>query len=139
MASVCVLYELLLISGLTHNNSYVFHFGFYLSVCIKCFFTSSVAKYDPVSVVPHKHIQPFYSSLDFVRDNPGESVPEETFTHSHLSRSSVIPSSASSIYYDPWHLPCSIYVTDSLFFTISVQVFFGNLLAWHPPLPLNCK
>jgi len=32
-----------------------------------------------------------YSSLDFVRDNPGELVPEETFTHSHLSRSSIIP------------------------------------------------
>jgi len=35
--------------------------------------------------------QPFYGSLDFVQDNPGEPVPEETFTHSHLSRSSVIP------------------------------------------------
>jgi len=35
--------------------------------------------------------QPFYGSLDFVRDNPGEPVPEETFTHSHLSWSSVIP------------------------------------------------
>jgi len=29
--------------------------------------------------------QPFYGSLDFVRDNPGEPVLEETFTHSHLS------------------------------------------------------
>jgi len=28
----------------------------------------------------HTHIQPFYRSLDFVRDNPGEPVPEETFT-----------------------------------------------------------
>ena len=27
---------------------------------------------------PHTHTQPFYSSLDFVQDNP---VPEETFTH----------------------------------------------------------
>jgi len=26
-------------------------------------------------------LQPFYGSLDFVRDNPGEPVPEETFTH----------------------------------------------------------
>ena len=35
----------------------------------------------------------FYSSLDFVRDNPGETVTEETFTdtQSHLSWSSVIP------------------------------------------------
>jgi len=27
------------------------------------------------------HTQPFYGSLDFVQDNPGELVPEETFTH----------------------------------------------------------
>jgi len=30
-------------------------------------------------------LQPFYGSLDSVQDNPGEPVPEETFTHSHLS------------------------------------------------------
>jgi len=30
------------------------------------------------------HTLPFYGSVDFVRDNPGEPVPEETFTHSHL-------------------------------------------------------
>ena len=29
----------------------------------------------------HTHTQPFYSSLDFVRDNPGEPVPEGTFRH----------------------------------------------------------
>jgi len=34
---------------------------------------------------------PFYGSLDFVLDNPGEPVPEETYTHSHLSWSSIIP------------------------------------------------
>ena len=39
----------------------------------------------------HTHTQPFYGSLDFVRDNPGEPVPAETFTHSHLSWSSIIP------------------------------------------------
>jgi len=33
----------------------------------------------------HTHTtQPFYSSLDFVRDKPGEPVLEETFSHSHL-------------------------------------------------------
>ena len=37
------------------------------------------------------HIQQCYSSLDFVWDNPGELVPEEMFTHSHLSWSSIIP------------------------------------------------
>jgi len=29
----------------------------------------------------HTHTQPFYGSVDFVLDNPGEPVPEETFTH----------------------------------------------------------
>ena len=30
----------------------------------------------------HKHnTQPFYGSVEFVRENPGEPVPEETFTH----------------------------------------------------------
>jgi len=27
------------------------------------------------------HTQPFYSSLDFVRNNPGELVPDGTFCH----------------------------------------------------------
>jgi len=39
----------------------------------------------------HTHTQPFYGSMDFVRDNPGEPVPEETFTHLHLSWSSIVP------------------------------------------------
>ena len=39
----------------------------------------------------HTHTQPFYGSMDFARDNPGELVPEETFTHSHLSWSSIVP------------------------------------------------
>jgi len=29
----------------------------------------------------HTHAQPFYGSVDFVRDNPGEPVPEGTFRH----------------------------------------------------------
>jgi len=38
----------------------------------------------------YTHSQLFYGSLDFVQDNPGEPVPEETFTYSHLSWSSII-------------------------------------------------
>ena len=37
------------------------------------------------------HTQLFYGSQDFAWDNQGEPVPEETFTHSHLSWSSVVP------------------------------------------------
>ena len=39
----------------------------------------------------HTHTQPFYGSVEIVRDNPGELVPEETFAHPHLSWSSIIP------------------------------------------------
>jgi len=43
------------------------------------------------SVYTHTHTQPFYGSVESVWDNPGEPVPEETFTHSHSSWSSIIP------------------------------------------------
>ena len=39
----------------------------------------------------HTNTQLFYSSLDFVRDNPYEPVPEETFNHSYLLWSSGMP------------------------------------------------
>jgi len=42
----------------------------------------------------HAHTQTyklFYGFLDFVRDNRGEAVQEETLAHSHLSWSPVIP------------------------------------------------
>ena len=37
------------------------------------------------------HTQPFQGSMCLVRDNPGDPAPEETFTHSHLSWSSIVP------------------------------------------------
>jgi len=49
--------------------------------------------YFPLNVLLYldqSYTQPFYGSLDLVRDNQGEPVPEETFTHSHLSWSSII-------------------------------------------------
>ena len=82
------------------------------------------------SAEKNTHIQPFYGSLDFVRVNQGEPVPEETFTHSHLSWSSVIPYLLPpSITYDPGHPPCSIYVLDSLF-PQSLSKFSFLLLAY---------
>jgi len=80
------------------------------------------------------HTQPFYSSLDSVWDNPGEPVPEETFIHSHLSWSSIIP----------YQLPPSITIHGilSVQFTC-LAVFFHNLshtevylLATHLPFIL---
>jgi len=47
---------------------------------------------DTYVIDTHTHTHtPFYGCVDFVWDNPGELVPEETFTHSHLSWSSIIP------------------------------------------------
>jgi len=42
--------------------------------------------------------------------------------------------SASSIYYDPWHPPCSIQVPNSLFPQSLSKFSLVYLLAWHPPL-----
>jgi len=44
------------------------------------------------------------------------------------------PLSASSIYYDPWYPPCSIYVPDSLFAQSLSKFSLVYLLAWHLPL-----
>ena len=71
-------------------------------------------------------------ALDFVWDNPGESVPEETFTHSHLSWSSIIP----------YLLPPSITIHGILPIQFTCQpvffhflgVFFGLPLSQAPPL-----
>jgi len=66
---------------------------------LRCFMTpmnNAFAIYNnlkPATCITHTHIhtQPFYDSLDSLRDNLGKPVPEETFTHSHLSWSSLIP------------------------------------------------
>ena len=41
------------------------------------------------------------------------------------------PSSASSIYYNPWHPPCSIYVPDTLFAQSLSKFSLVYLLAWY--------
>jgi len=63
----------------------------------------------------HIHTQPFYGSLDFVRGKPGEPEPEETFTHSHLSWSSIVPYLLHPSNMIPHHPHCSIYMPDSRF------------------------
>jgi len=67
-------------------------------------------------VYTHTHTQPFYGSLDFVRDNPGELVSEETFTHSHPLWSSNIPICFL-------HLPRSM--ASSLFYPRDLQSFYA--------------
>jgi len=84
----------------------------------------------------HTHTQPFYGSLNFVLDNLGEPIPEETFTHSHLSWSSVIP----------YLLPPSIMIHGILPVQFTCLIFFFHNLSpsflwstswstnWHPLL-----
>jgi len=79
-----------------------------------------------------RHTQLFYGSLDFVWDNPGEPVPEETFAHSHLSWSSIVPYLL---------LPSNkihgflLVQSTCIFSPQSLSKFsFVYLLAWHPPL-----
>jgi len=67
----------------------------------------------------------------FVRDYPDEPVPEETFTHSPILII-IQPLSASSIYYDPQHLPCSIYGLDNLFAQPLSKSSLVYLLVWSP-------
>jgi len=78
------------------------------------------------------HTQPFYGSLDFVHGNPGEPVPEKTFTHSHISWSSVIPyllpPSITIHGIFPVHFMC----LTVFFSTISLQVFCGLPLCLTP-------
>jgi len=76
----------------------------------------------------HTHTQPFYGSLDSVRDNPGEPAPEETFTHSHLSWSTVIL----------YLLPSCITIHGILPVQFTcLTVFFHNLSSSFPCLPLG--
>jgi len=82
----------------------------------------------------HTHTTVFYGSMDFVRDNLGEPVPEETFTHSTPIMVINCPLSALSVYYDPWHPPCSIHTSNSLFPQSHSKFSLLYLLAWHPPL-----
>jgi len=78
----------------------------------------------------HNHFTAFWILSGTTR----VSIPEETFTRSHLLWSSVIPLSASSIYYNQWHPPCSIHVPDSLSPQSHSKFSLVYLLAWHPQL-----
>jgi len=78
--------------------------------------------------------RPFYGSLDFVRDNPGKPVPEETFTHSHLPWSSIIP------YLLPpsFTLHCILHVQFTcltvFYHNLSPSFLWSTSLDWHSPL-----
>jgi len=109
-------------SGSLLNDSVTFDWITHTTLIL--YFTLICKNGDKMQPITHTHTQPFYGSVDFVWDNPGEPVPEETFTHSHSSWSSII-------------LICFLHLLRSMvsslfnpralqsFSTISLQVFFG--------------
>jgi len=76
----------------------------------------------------HTHTQPLWTlpGTTWVSRYQKKHSPTHTY-HGH-------PLSASSIHYDPWHPPCSIYVPDSLFPQSLSKFPWVYLLAWHPQL-----
>jgi len=54
-------------------------------------------------------------------------------THTHILINNHALS-ASSIYYDPYHPPCSIYMLDSLFVQLLSKFSLVYFLVWNPPL-----
>jgi len=77
----------------------------------------------------HTHTHPFYG-CGFCQDNQGEPIAEETFTHSHLSWSSLI-----CFLHLLWSTAsCSVYMPDSLFLWSFTKFSLVYLLAWHPQL-----
>jgi len=50
----------------------------------------------------YTHTQPFYGSVDFVRDNPGKPVPEGTFYHllDFLEQNKITQADAPTIWMD---------------------------------------
>jgi len=57
---------------------------------------------------------------------------KHSLTHTYRGHQSSL--SAFSIYYDPWHPPCSVYKPDSHFPQSLSKFSLVYLLAWHPPL-----
>ena len=77
-----------------------------------------------------KQLQPFYGFVDLIRDNLGEPVAGETFTHSHLSWLSVIPYLLPPSF--TIHVILPVQLTYLTAFFHNLQVFLVYLFAaWH--------
>jgi len=88
--------------------------------------TKSPGMHPSILSASHTHTQQFYGCLDFVRDNPGEPVPEETFAHSPIVVISH-PLSASSLYYDPnGILPIQFTYLTVFFHNLSPSFFWST-------------
>ena len=88
---------------------------------------------DSIMITAHTHMhtytQPFYSSLNFVWNKPGEPVPAETFTHSLLLWSLFVPYLL--------HPPIAIHGILPVQF-MCLTVFFNNLapsFLWYTSWP----
>ena len=93
-----------------------------------CYLTPHLCSKPHTHTHPHPHIQLFYGSLDFV-----QTTQVSRYQNKHSPTHTYHSLSASSIYCDPWHPPCTIYVTHSLFAPLSKSSLV-YCLVWQAPL-----
>ena len=75
--------------------------------------------------------QPFYGSVEFVRENPGEPVPEETFTHySHRRNINCVHYCMCMIVYMYLNFVLSLHI---FFMTLKEFYMLNVLLSTSPP------
>jgi len=95
--------------------------------------TYYIMQKDNFNTLPPPYTQPFHSSLDFVWDNLGALVPEKTFIHSHPLWSSIIPYLLPQ--YITIHGILAVqFMCQTVFTSISVQVFLGLSISWSGTL-----
>ena len=128
-------------SELTMNNTFnVSHFHKHMSdvylLIIKIMHNQNTFRHTHTHAHMHKHTQPFYSSLDFVHDNPSEPVPEATFTYyySHISWSSIVPNLLHPFNTIHGILPVQFMRLTVFSHNLSRKFSLVYLLAWHHPL-----
>jgi len=81
----------------------------------------------------HRHATQHTTTIlwPFVQDYPGEPIPEDT--HPPTILIIIQSSSASSVYHDPLHPPCSNDVLGNLFAQLLSMSSLVYLLVWSPP------
>ena len=116
--------------GLNHRSSRMAWLSVWGKVQI-CIWPSSIVIWTTVKTYRHTTVLqlsgfcPGQPGLAGNRSNIHPLTPIVVISH---------PLSASSIYYDPQHPPCSNYVPDSLFPQKFSKFSLVDLLAWHPQL-----
>jgi len=106
-----------------HQKKSSYICGYYtVSLINSLYSVSSIAS-------PYTHNR--FTALWILSGTTRVSLYQKNHSPTHTYRGHQLSLSASSICYDPWHPPCSIYVLES-FSTISLKVFFRQSLGLAP-------